>query len=333
MALERRRMAAEIAQLHAELSRRSRFENIVGSSAAMREVFERIRLVADTRTTVLILGESGTGKELVARAIHQNSSRRAKPFVPVNCAAVPETLIESELFGHEKGAFTGAFDRRGGLFQAACGGTLFIDEIAELQLGLQSKLLRAIEYKKIMPVGSTKEIEVDVRLVAASNKDLGELTKKGGFREDLYYRLKVVELRLPPLRQRKEDIPLLVHHFIQEIVAENHRPPLSITPEALAALTAYDWPGNVRELRNTLEGIIVLSVRDTIELADLPPYISRLPAPQLAIQPGMTMAEIEKEAIRRTLEQTGGHRAKTASILGLSVRTLHRKIKEYGLPL
>lgn len=332
MALERRSMAAEIAQLHAELSQRNGFENIVGNSAAMREVFERIRLVADTRSTVLILGESGTGKEMAARAVHESSGRRAKPFVPVNCAAIPETLIESELFGHEKGAFTGASDRRGGLFQAAHGGTLFIDEIGELQLGLQSKLLRAIEYKKVMSVGSTKETEVDVRLIAASNKDLAELTKKGGFREDLYYRLKVVELRLPPLRQRKEDIPLLVHHFIEQIAAEDHRPVRGITPEALAALKAYDWPGNVRELRNTLEGIIVLSVRDTIELADLPPYISQLPSPQLAIQPGMTMVEIEKEAIRRTLEQTNGHRAKTANMLGLSVRTLHRKIREYGLP-
>ncbi len=332
MALERRSMATEIARLHAELSQRNGFENIVGSSAAMREVFERIHLVADTRSTVLVLGESGTGKEMVARAIHESSGRQAKPFVPVNCAAIPETLVESELFGHEKGAFTGASERRGGLFQAANGGTLFIDEIGELQLGLQSKLLRAIEYKKIMPVGSTKETEVDVRLIAATNKDLGELTKQAQFREDLYYRLKVVELRLPPLRERRDDIPLLIHHFIQQIAAENQRPGRGITPEALAALKAYDWPGNVREIRNTLEGIIVLSVRDTIELADLPPYISQLPAPQLAIQPGMTMAEIEKEAIRRTLEQTGGHRAKTANLLGLSVRTLHRKIKEYRLP-
>jgi transcriptional regulator with PAS, ATPase and Fis domain len=314
------------------LNRRNGFENIVGSSAAMREVFERIRLVADTRTTVLIFGESGTGKELVARAIHESSSRRARPFVPVNCAAIPETLIESELFGHEKGAFTGASERRAGLFQAAQGGTLFVDEIGELQLGLQSKLLRAIEYRRIMPVGSTRETEVDVRLIAATNRDLAELTRKGEFREDLYYRLKVVELRLPPLRQRKDDIPLLVHHFIEQIAAENRRPTQGITSEALAALKAYDWPGNVRELRNTLEGIIVLSVRETIELADLPPHISRIPAPQLAIQTGMTMAEIEKEAIRRTLEQTSGHRAKTARILGLSVRTLHRKIKEYGLP-
>jgi DNA-binding NtrC family response regulator len=245
-ALQQRSMAAEIARLHAELSRRNGFANIVGSSRGMRQVFERIRLVADARSTVLVVGESGTGKELVARAIHQESNRWAKPFVPVNCAAIPETLIESELFGHEKGAFTGASDRRGGLFQCADGGTLFIDEIGDLQLALQSKLLRAIEYKKIMPVGSTKEADVDARLIAATNKDLAELTKLGHFREDLYYRLKVVELRLPPLRERREDIPLLVAHFVDQIARENERPARSITPEALAALKAYDWPGNVR---------------------------------------------------------------------------------------
>lgn len=330
-AIEQRSMAAEIARLHAELKRRNGFENIVGNTPGMRQVFERIRLVADARSTVLILGESGTGKELVARAIHQESNRWAKPFVPVNCAAIPETLIESELFGHEKGAFTGASERRSGLFQCADGGTLFIDEIGDLQLGLQSKLLRAIEFKKVMPVGSRKEADVDVRLIAATNKDLAELTQQGHFREDLYYRLKVVEMRLPPLRERREDIPLLVAHFVDQIAKENERPARSIAPDALAALKAYDWPGNVRELRNTLEGAIILSVRETIELADLPPYISQLPAPQLAVQPGITMAEIEKEAIRRTLEQTGGHRVKTAGILGLSVRTLHRKIKEYAL--
>lgn len=330
-AIEQRSMAAEIARLHAELNQRNGFANIVASSPLMRQVFERIRLVADARSTVLIVGESGTGKELVARAIHQESNRWAKPFVPVNCAAIPETLIESELFGHEKGAFTGASERRGGLFQCADGGTLFIDEIGDLQLGLQSKLLRAIEYKKVMPVGSRKEADVDVRLIAATNKDLAELTKQGQFREDLYYRLKVVEMRLPPLRERREDIPLLVAYFVEQITAENERPVRNISPDALSALKAYDWPGNVRELRNTLEAIIVLSVRETIELADLPSHISQLPAPQLAVQPGMTMAEIEKEAIRRTLEQTGGHRVKAAGILGLSVRTLHRKIKEYAL--
>ncbi len=332
MALEKRNMATEIARLHAELNDRRGFENIVGSSPAMRAIFERVRLVADTRSTVLIVGESGTGKELVARAIHRNSARRKNPFVPVNCAAIPETLVESELFGYEKGAFTGATARKRGLFQTAERGTLFIDEIGELQPGLQAKLLRALENRKIMPVGSTREIDVDVRLVAATNRDLQEQVRRKQFREDLYYRLKVVEIRLPPLRERPDDVPLLTRHFINQISEENGRPVREVTPEALEALRAYDWPGNVRELRNVLESIIVLSVKEKIELADLPEQISKVHSARAVIQPGMTMAEIEKEAIRRTLEETEGRRGRTAEILGISVRTLHRKIKEYGLP-
>jgi DNA-binding NtrC family response regulator len=332
MALEKRSMATEIARLHAELSERRGFENIIGNSAAMRAVFEKVRLVADTRSTVLIVGESGTGKELIARAIHQNSSRRERPFVPVNCAAIPETLVESELFGHEKGAFTGATGRKRGLFQTAEGGTLFIDEIGELQVGLQAKLLRALENRKVMPIGSTQEIDVDVRLVAATNRDLHQQVQEKQFREDLYYRLKVVELQMPPLRERPDDIPLLIRHFIDQIAEENGRPVRDVTPEALEALGSYDWPGNVRELRNLLESVIVLSVKEEIELSDLPEQISKVRSARAVIQPGMTMAEIEKEAIRRTLEETGGRRAQTAEILGISVRTLHRKIKEYGLP-
>jgi len=332
MALEKRGMASEIARLHAELNERHGFENIIGNSAAMRRIFEKVRLVADTRSTVLIAGESGTGKELVARAIHQNSDRRKKPFVPINCAAIPETLVESELFGYEKGAFTGATARKRGLFQTAEGGTLFIDEISELPMGLQAKLLRALENRKVMPVGSTQEVDVDVRLVAATNRDLHEQVHEKRFREDLYYRLQVVELRLPPLRERPEDIPLLVRYFIDRIAKENGRPTRDITHEALEALRAYDWPGNVRELRNLLESIIVLSVREQIDLSDLPEHISKVKPARDVIRPGMTIQEIEKEAIRRTLEQTGGHRGETAKILGISVRTLHRKIKDYGLP-
>lgn len=332
MALEKQSMAAEIARLHGELNERHGFENIIGKSQAMREVFEKVRLVADTRSTVLIVGESGTGKELVARAIHRNSSRRKHPFVPVNCAAIPDTLVESELFGYEKGAFTGATGPKRGLFQAADTGTLFIDEIGELQPGLQAKFLRALENRKIMPVGSTHEVEVDVRLVAATNRNLQQQVREGQFREDLYYRLKVVELRLPPLRERPEDIPLLIRHFVDEISSENGRPVKDIAPDAVAALEAYDWPGNIRELRNLLESVIVLSVKDSIELSDLPEQISKVTSARAVIKPGMTMADIEKEAIRRTLEQTGGRRNETAKILGISVRTLHRKIKEYRLP-
>jgi DNA-binding NtrC family response regulator len=331
MALEKQTMGQEIARLHAELNKRHGLETMIGQTAAMRRVFEKIRLVADTNSTVLVIGESGTGKELVARAIHSNSPRRNKPFLPINCAAIPETLIESELFGHEKGAFTGADARREGLFQAARGGTLFVDEIGEVQIGLQSKLLRAIENKKVMPVGSTREVDVDVRLVAATNRDLEKRVQEGQFREDLYYRLKVVVLQLPPLRERRDDIPLLVRYFIDELAKENNRPTKDIAAPVLEALKAYDWPGNVRELRNTLESIIVLCLRERIELDDLPPHISGAKTVQSVIQPGMTMEEIEKEAIRRTLEQFGGHRAQTAASLGVSVRTLHRKIKQYGL--
>lgn len=331
-AVTQRSMAAEIAGLHTQLNERYGFENLIGKSAAMRSVFEKIHLVSDARSTVLITGESGTGKELVARAIHHNSSQRNKPFVPVNSPAIPESLIESELFGHEKGAFTGATERRQGLFQAAHGGTLFIDEIGEMNLGVQSKLLRAIETHRIMPVGSNREVDVDVRLLAATNRNLTEEVKKGSFREDLYYRLKVVEILLPPLRDRPEDIPLLVRSFVDQLAQENRRPVRNISADAMDMLTSYNWPGNVRELRNTLEGVIVLSKRESIEASDLPEHIRQSSSSQSLIRRGMTMAEIEKEAIRRGLEATGGRRTEAAAILGLSVRTLQRKIKEFELP-
>jgi transcriptional regulator with PAS, ATPase and Fis domain len=265
--------------------------------------------------------------------LHLNSPRRNKAFLPVNCAAIPDTLIESELFGHEKGAFTGAGEKRKGVFQTAEHGTLFIDEIGEMPLGLQSKLLRAIENKKIMPVGSATEVPVDVRLIAATNRDLDQVVKQKEFREDLYYRLKVVVLRLPPLRERREDIPLLVRFFIDQISKETNRSVRDITPEALNALRDYDWPGNVRELRNTLEGIIVLSLKEQIELSDVPDHIRNAErnASQTSFDPGMTLEDMEREAIRRTLEMTHGHRNETAKRLGISVRTLQRKIKEYQL--
>ena len=331
MALKRRALAAEIAELHLELNEKHQLENIIGASPAMRALYEKIRLVADTRSTVLITGESGTGKELVARSIHHLSPRRNEPFIPVNCAAIPESLVESGLFGHEKGAFTGAAERKLGFFEAARKGTLFIDELGELPLGLQAKLLRAIESRKILRVGSTQENEVDIRLVAATNRDLAKEVRVGNFREDLYYRLKVVELKLPPLRERREDISLLIRHFIDEIAADTGRSVRDITADALSQMKGYSWPGNVRELRNTLEGMIVLSLKDQIEADDLPPHISGHTESQAVIKPGMTMAEIEKEAIRRTLQHTNGHRSQTAAILDISVRTLRRKIKEFSL--
>jgi DNA-binding NtrC family response regulator len=331
-AVAERAMAVEMAQLHTQLQEKEGFENLVGKSPAMRTVFERIRMAANARSTVLVIGESGTGKELVVRALHYSSNRRTSPFIAINCAAIPESLIESELFGHEKGAFTGASARRSGLFEAAHGGTLFIDEISEMNLGLQSKLLRAVETRRILPVGSNKEVEVDARLVAATNRELMEEVKKKTFREDLYYRLKVVEINLPPLRERPEDIPLLVHYFVDQITKENERPRIEISPEAMDVLVHFRWPGNVRELRNTLEGIIVLSPRERIEVTDLPEHIRGAASAQMVIRSGMKMADIEKEAIRVTLEQTNGRRAEAAKILGLSVRTLQQKIKEYGLP-
>jgi DNA-binding NtrC family response regulator len=331
LALSKRALAAEIAELHAQLNDKHQLENMVGVSPAMRCLHEKIRLVAGTRSTVLITGESGTGKELVARSIHHLSPRRNEAFIPVNCAAIPETLVESELFGHEKGAFTGATDRKPGFFEAARKGTLFIDEIGELPLHLQAKLLRAIESRKILRVGSTQEEDVDIRLVGATNRDLEDDVRQGNFREDLFYRLKVVELKLPPLRDRREDISLLVRHFIDEISRDTDRPVRDLTPEALQMMKGYSWPGNVRELRNTLEGIIVLSFKEQIETSDLPPHISGHSESQAIIQPGMTMSQIEMEAIRRTLQHTSGHRRRAAEILDISVRTLQRKIKEFGL--
>ena len=331
MALHERALAAEIASLQLQLNEKYSVENMVGTSPAMRGLYEKIKLVADTRSTVLVTGESGTGKELVARSIHALSKRRDQAFIPVNCAAIPETLVESELFGHEKGAFTGAVNRKTGFFEAARSGTLFIDEIGELEIGLQAKFLRAIESRRILRVGSTSEAEVDVRLVAATNRDLGKRVESGDFREDLFYRLKVVELKIPPLRDRREDIPLLVRHFIDEITKDTERTVSDISSEALEMLKSYSWPGNVRELRNTLEGVIVLSLKENLDISDFPPHISGHDESQAIIKPGMTMSEIEKEAIRRTLQHTGGNRTRAAEVLDISVRTLQRKINDFGL--
>ncbi len=331
-AVRDREITAKIADLHAKVHEDSSFENLVGRSDAMRAVFERIKLAADAKSTVLITGETGTGKEMVARALHYTSARRNKPFLPINCAAIPESLIESELFGHEKGSFTGATARKAGLFEAADSGTLFVDEIGEMNQGLQSKVLRAIESRRIMPVGSSKEIEVDVRLIAATNRDLWEEVKNKNFREDLYYRLKVVEIHLPLLRERVEDIPILARYFLDQIVRENQKPAREITDEAMDVLLSYSWPGNVRELRNTLEGIVVLSANEKIDVNDLPEHIRRDASARTVVRAGVTLAEIEKEAIRKTLEQTEGRRAEAARILDMSVSALQRKIKQHELP-
>ncbi len=331
-ALSENAASAGIADLHATLQMEQGYANIVGTSPAMQSVFEKIKLAADVKSTVLVVGESGTGKELVVRALHYGSSRCNMPFVPVNCSAIPENLIEAELFGHSKGAFTGATNRRAGLFEVAHGGTLFIDEIGEMNLGLQSKLLRAIETRRFMPIGSSEEVEVDVRLVFATNRDLREQVNQKHFREDLYYRLKVIEIHLPPLRERQEDIPLLVAAFLKQIAEENERPICEISPAALDVMLSYAWPGNVRELRNMLEGIVVFMRGNRIEISDVPEYIRGSTSAQTVVRSGMSMADIEKEAIRATLERTNGRRSEAGKILGLSVRTLQRKIREYDLP-
>ena len=333
-AVEKYRMAVEIAGLHRRLNENDAFGRIIGTSPVMRRLFETIQMVADTPSTVLIEGETGTGKELIARALHHASHRRDRPFVAINCAALPEALVESELFGHEKGAFTGAVARRTGKFLAADGGTLLIDEIAEMPLELQAKLLRALESHVVTPVGGNREIEVDVRIVASTHRDLEQCAAEGTFREDLFYRLNVVNLRLPPLRERREDIPLLVRAFIDEIAERNERSTREISPEALAQLEGFDWPGNVRQLKNMLESIIVLSSRDTIDVVDLPDKVRGVlpqPSPSSVIQPGMTLEEIQREAIRQALVRAGGNRAEAARLLGMSERTLYRRIEEYGL--
>jgi two-component system nitrogen regulation response regulator GlnG len=307
--------------------------DLVGDSPAMRQVFDQIRLVAPTRSTVLITGESGTGKELAVRAIHRLSPRRDGPLVALNCAAIPRELAESELFGHAKGAFTGATDRRLGKFAAADRGTLLIDEIGEMALPVQAKLLRTLETRAINPVGSNDEQPVDVRVVAATHRDLRGMVETGTFREDLYYRLHVVHIHLPPLRQRRDDIPLLVSGFLDEFAREHGRDVREVTPAAMDALRAYHWPGNVRELRNVLEGAVVLSRTGVIDLSDLALDECGIEVVETAPQfcPGVTLAGMEREAIQRCLIHTGGSRRRSAELLGISTRTLLRKIREYRL--
>ncbi len=333
-AAEKSGLSRQVAALHQQLNQRAGLQDMIGNSEPMRQVFERIKMAADTRSTVLIEGESGTGKELVARALHSCSVRNQGPFIAVNCAAIPKNLVESELFGHMKGTFTGANSERVGKFLAADKGTLLIDEIGELHFELQSKLLRVIETQRITPLGSNEEKVSDVRILASSNRGLGKMVEEGQFREDLYYRLNVIKISLPPLRERKEDIPLLARAFIEQIAEENNRPTQDITPDALVQLQSYDWPGNVRQLRNVLESVIVMSSREVLDVADLPEPIRQKKATQplqTLLEKEMPLAEIEKEAIRRALARTGGNRSEASKILGISARTLQRRLKEYDL--
>ncbi len=339
-ASERVRLLRQNAELRRSLNERFGFEGVVGNSPAMQRVIEQIKHVAPTNVTVLILGESGTGKELVARAIHLNSERKHKPFVPLNISALPESILESELFGHEAGAFTGAVGRRIGKFEYANGGTLFLDEVGEMPLETQIKLLRVLEDRKITRLGSNEEIPVNVRLVAATNADLEELVKQGKFREDLYYRLKVVTIYLPPLRERRADIPLLIDHFRKQIAEEQGRDVPIVSRAARQALVAYDWPGNIRQLKNTIERMIVLDTDGVLDVDDLPDEIvpagtggdGSLPTQAGAdALIGRPLTEVEKYYIQRALELTNGKREEAASLLGIGERTLYRKIKEYGL--
>ncbi len=332
-AMEKARLVQETRQLRDRLRERNAFGLIVTRDPKMLEVLELVQQVGPSRASVLISGESGTGKELIAEAVHSASTRAQKPFVRLNCAALVESLLESELFGHERGAFTGAVGRREGRFKQADGGTLFLDEISEIPPGTQVKLLRFLQERAFERVGGNETLKVDVRVIAATNKKLQEEIKKGTFREDLFYRLNVVAIELPPLRDRKADVPALASFFLRRYAAENGRTIEEISEDALARLTSYAWPGNVRELENVIERAVVLCDGNRIEAKHLPntltPETERSGTPPI---PGSTIAELEKYAILKTLEQCGGSTSKAAMLLGISTRKIQYKLHEYGSP-
>jgi len=346
-ALKNRNLEEEVGRLHERLDEKFSFEHIVGHSNALKDVLDRVRLVAVSKATILVEGESGTGKELIAQAIHQASPRSRGAFVAVHCAALSESLLESEIFGHERGAFTGAIERRVGRFEAADGGTLFLDEIGEISSSTQVKLLRFLETKSIERVGGSKPIELDVRLVAATNRNLERMVREGKFREDLFFRLNVVKLTMPPLRDRSEDVPVLLAHFIRLFTKENGLPPLTLDPSALRVLQAYSWPGNIRELRNFAENAVVLNRGGRITEADLDPKFRWAPAvpeagrneptlqhavPGLSPQPvsaNLSVEENEKRLLREALLKARGNRTQAAALMGISRRTLHRKLAQW----
>jgi len=334
-ALKQRHLESENVVLKQRLETRFGVENIIGNTPAMHHVLELVRAVAPARTTVLITGESGTGKELIAKAIHQLSPRKNARLVTVHCAGLSPTLFESELFGHEKGAFTGAHERRLGRIEEAQGGTLFFDEVGEIDLATQVKLLRFLGERTFERVGSNKTLSADVRLVAATNKNLAALVKEGTFREDLYFRLRVVEIHTPPLRERKEDIPLLAQAFLKEFASENAKNVTAISREAMDALLKFAWPGNVRELRTALEHAVVLARGATVEVRDLPESVRLGTGVDLGESSGLsgdlTVTEAEKQLIIRALKETGGNRSAAAKKIGMSRRTMHRKLHTYHL--
>lgn len=329
-ALNQRHLSRENRHLKRELRERYRFENIVGNSEAMGKVYRLIEKMAAISSNVLIVGETGTGKELVARAIHYNSERSDRSFVAVNCGALTESLLESELFGHVKGAFTGAIANHEGFFRKADKGTLFLDELSEVSHGLQVKLLRAIQEREVMPVGGREPLKFDVRLIAATNKNLEDEVRKGTFREDLFYRINVITIPLPPLRNRKEDVPLLVNHFLQKYAQRLGKPSMKISREAMQVLVNYDWPGNVRELENMIERAVALSEEDIIETTDLPEKLTQV---KIAIRDldeyEMTLDALEEQHIRKVLSNVGGDKVKASQILGINLSTLYRKLARY----
>ena len=336
-AAEKKRLVLHTGLLERELATRGAVGGLVGESPAMLEIFSLIQQVAPTSATVLITGESGTGKEIMARAIHQLSPRRTGPFFAVNCAAMPETLMESELFGHEKGAFTGAVERRAGCFELAKGGTILLDEIGDMPLATQSKLLRVLEERRVRRLGSAKETELDVRVLASTNRSLKQAIAKQAFRDDLYFRLNVFEIGLPALRDRKSDIPLLSAELLRSLNQKHDCRVTELAPEVAAIFTAYDWPGNVRELRNVLERAVILCGSGTITAAHLPRSFAGSPAAprpepgaSTALEAGMTIADAERALIELTLRHTANNRTRAAEILGISAKTLFNKLREYG---
>jgi DNA-binding NtrC family response regulator len=334
-ALEQNRLLQENLLYRQELITKYKLENIVGRSPQMLQVYKTIARVAESRSTVLLVGESGTGKELVARAIHFNSLRAAKPFVAVDCGSLAETLLESELFGHVRGAFTGAITSKKGLFEEADGGTCFLDEVGDISLTMQAKLLRVLQEHEIKRVGGTETVKIDVRIIAATNKNLEEMVAEKKFREDLFYRLNVVSLHLPPLRDRGEDIPLLADHFLRKYAAENKKPVSRISQEALDHLLLYQWPGNVRELENVIERAVTLSHSSLILPEDLPRRLRVEPVetPARFLPSHIPLSELEKLYIQKVLEETGGNKKKAAAVLGIDRRTLYRMAARYGLTI
>jgi two-component system, NtrC family, response regulator AtoC len=334
-AIKGRQTEHENVQLRQQVDKRFGLENLTGESRAMHEIFDTIRQVAPSRATVLLAGESGTGKELIAHAIHNLSNRNKTRFVAFNCAAFAPQLIESELFGHERGAFTGAIERRVGRFEQAAGGTLFLDEIGEIDSNIQVKLLRALDPGLFERVGGNQSIQADVRLIAATNRDLAALVREGKFREDLYYRLAVVQIRVPPLRERKEDIPLLANAFLKEICERDGKAFRPLSPEAMDVLLRYDWPGNVRELKGAIDSGVTLATGNQITVRDLPLTVQgasgALPLREVGNQDFVNIHDNEVRLIMRALDESGGNRTEAAKKLGISRRTLHRRLKELQL--